>query len=349
MSTDRQQIESLLEEYALDLLDHDRSTAVEEALSAHPDLRQRVDELRLALTALGDHAAESPPDQLWPHVVERALTARAAGRDRDTPAPANGPESYAETCDALGSLLDRLGPDQWRAMTTYDIPVVELVDHLLAVEDLTGERLGLWEPRVDPAEGHVSLRSGVGYVQPEELSRKLKDRVRLIGSHGLSLDQSDLDRPVELHGLSFSVETLFVVRAFEIWSHTEDIARATSQPLPTLSGPTLHRMASTATRLLAAALDPPRSTGRTFRLTLTGTGGGSWVYEVGGAALPAVTQTDATLVADVVDFCRLFADRVEPARLTGQRLGDTELLEDLLVTATAFADFGEAADRRGDR
>ena len=130
MTMDRLTIEALLEEYALDLLDQDRTSAVEEGLGAYPDLRRRVDELRLAVAALADQADEPPPDRLWSSVIERALVERAAGRGQDTPGPASGPAAYIEAADALGSLLDRVGAEEWRSMTAYGIPVVELVENL---------------------------------------------------------------------------------------------------------------------------------------------------------------------------------------------------------------------------
>ncbi len=76
--------------------------------------------------------------------------------------------------------------------------------------------------------------------------------------------------------------------------------------------------------------------GRTARIVLTGPGGGAWTQQLDPAmALPGAV--DVSIVADAVDFCRLAAQRLDPAELAVVIEGDAALADDLLVGAAVFA------------
>ncbi|MDH3682406.1 MAG: hypothetical protein OEV40_20935 [Acidimicrobiia bacterium] len=86
----------------------------------------------------------------------------------------------------------------------------------------------------------------------------------------------------------------------------------------------------------------PTHRGKSLRVTLTGPGGGSWVLGLGRSPVDELAQADATLVADVINFCRLTADRVRPPQsLAALRLGDDELLGDLLTVTPTLAEYGD--------
>ena len=52
---------------------------------------------------------------------------------------------------------------------------------------------------------------------------------------------------------------------------------------------------------------------------------------------PDVTLPDVTLTADVVDWCLLVGERIDPDALVREVDGDTSLVDDLLASASAFA------------
>ena len=129
-----------------------------------------------------------------------------------------------------------------------------------------------------------------------------------------------------------------VVRAFELWTHENDIRRATALPGSVPDAATLRLMTDLAVRMLpvgvarVAAPVPPAD----VHLVLTGGGGGTWDVVLGdrtaGTAVPEVA-----IVADAVGFCRLVADRILPADLGAHLTGPAGLVSTVLSGAAALA------------
>jgi hypothetical protein len=72
-----------------------------------------------------------------------------------------------------------------------------------------------------------------------------------------------------------------------------------------------------------------------LRLVLTGPGGGTWDVVIGGDAAEPVA---IGIVTDVVDFCRLAANRLDPADLDMQvTTGDRGRAAGVLAAASALA------------
>jgi hypothetical protein len=71
-----------------------------------------------------------------------------------------------------------------------------------------------------------------------------------------------------------------------------------------------------------------------LRLVLTGPGGGTWDVVIGGEAPEPAT---IAIVTDVVDFCRLAANRLSPADLDMQVTGDPGRAAGVLAAAAALA------------
>lgn len=83
--------------------------------------------------------------------------------------------------------------------------------------------------------------------------------------------------------------------------------------------------------LLAVTGGPPM---QPIRVVLTGPGGGTFDLGRTGGGQGA---SENLLVADVVDYCRLAARRVDAVALAGHRDGDDELIDALLRAASAIA------------
>jgi hypothetical protein len=75
----------------------------------------------------------------------------------------------------------------------------------------------------------------------------------------------------------------------------------------------------------------------TVHVVLTGTGGGTWDVSIGD---PAASPSDAIavrIVADAGAFCRLAANRVDPADFEVDITGDRERAAHVLAAVTALA------------
>jgi hypothetical protein len=139
-----------------------------------------------------------------------------------------------------------------------------------------------------------------------------------------------------MHGITLPLGDFLVVRGFEMWTHEEDIRRATGRPLCPPDDATLSLMTRLATTLLPLAMARTAGTAPAeVRLVLTGRGGGTFTVQVGEASdLPA----DRTrLIMDTVQFCRVAANRLADADVAVDVTGNTELAAAALTGARSLA------------
>ncbi len=145
------------------------------------------------------------------------------------------------------------------------------------------------------------------------------------------------DATVRLHGMRLPLGALLVVRAFELWTHENDIRRAVGLPASVPDPATLRLMTDLAVRLLPVGVARVGGEGTPFdvHLVLTGPGGGTWDVVLGERG--AVDLPEVAIVADAVDFCRLVADRIGAGELGAHVTGATELASTVLSGAAALA------------
>src|SRR6202035_4239180 len=184
--------------------------------------------------------------------------------------------------------------------------------HLIGVEEDVHRALA-----GDPDVADVAH---VESTQPAALDQAARQPAQTRTAWRRAVDRTlDLVRPadararVAVHGLRLSVNALLVVRAFELWTHENDIRNAVGW-VPSVPDPsTLRLMTDLAARLLphaGAALPEPVD----VRLVLTGPGGGTWDVTMGGQAPAAASAASVASVAsvaivtDAVAFCRLAAN-----------------------------------------
>jgi hypothetical protein len=82
-----------------------------------------------------------------------------------------------------------------------------------------------------------------------------------------------------------------------------------------------------------ALIDRPQPN-RTARIVLTGPGGGTWQASLDRGV---AGETDVRIIADAVSFCRLVANRLQPAHVGAIVSGDESLAADVLAGAQALA------------
>jgi uncharacterized protein (TIGR03083 family) len=332
--------------HALDALDLAELDALDAELEVDPvDRPAEADALREAAALLGLGVPATVPASLRDRLIAGALDRRASGVAAVDARAMPRVETYRAAVDALERLLRSVAAAEADApVTAYGSwTVKDLVAHLVAVERYTGSLLGLWEHDGTPAlvADHIGMTEPVvGALRPVAWDDVVDEWGRLssvIAAHLDALDRDALAAVVTYHFVETRIAGLCVLRAFELWTHFEDVCRATGRPLPDPDARfmrTLSRQATSAIPFGLAALGRAAN-GRTARIVLTGPGGGTFVQPLGLGETAG--PEDVTVVADVVSFCRLAAQRLRPDEVGADIEGDAELGREVLAGAAVFA------------
>ncbi len=296
-------------------------------------------DFRQVVSALAELVAAEPP----PELRERVL---AAARERRTPGvplvepPLSPADAFLRTVEELHDLLVDLRADEWMTpnLAVYG-QTRDLIAHLAGVEESLLGILGhgiapepeLWADHSRATESFVaSLRS----ESPSRVADRWVHAARRLGALGANLPA---EMPVAVNDVLTSVRGMFVLRTFEVWTHHDDVCRATGRALSTLDAARLSLMSSELINVLpfALAVRGTARPGRTVRIVFTGDGGGVFdqTMDVGSS----VGVPDAVVTADVLYFCRLAANRAMPTELAANVEGDGELVGLVLAAAGAFA------------
>lgn len=295
--------------------------------------------LRELQYALAEGNSQAPPAGARQRAVAAALAARPPGRPVDQPPAITAVEAYRRTVANIGSVLEGLSAAQWCRPALRGLSVQGLVGHLTGVELQFLAQLG---PFADagasvPTPGdHIASTQSTALAQagrpPTDTYRDWAASTAATLHSLAEIDSGCLVRPIDFYGATLPLDKMLVVRAFEMWVHEEDIRGAAGFPLEAPEPARLALMTELAVALLPAGmLRAERARpGRTFRLVLTGPGGGTWSVPDQGAA-------EARLVVDAVAFCRVVANRLEPDDAHVIVSGDAALASDVLVGAAALA------------
>jgi uncharacterized protein (TIGR03083 family) len=334
----------LLGAWALEALDEPDRERMDESVARDPELLAEARVLKAAVTHLAERDTVAPPAGGLD-----ALMAAVGERPRQLIEPAPPMDVYASQVEALATLLGELGADDWRRPTApYSWDVHGLVAHLLVIERYTADRLGLADPGSPAAVGpdgadehHLRMGSATIAAElqdtPTATARRWHQTARLVVDTLRSGPAPEPATPVVFHGWEFTVEAVLIARAFELWTHGDDIRRATGRSLAQPSPRELRTMSGFSVGSLeqvAPLVAPDVDLGST-RVVLTGAGGGT--FDLGRRAAGPLAARDLTLVVDVVDYCRLAARRIEPAELEASREGDPRIAHALLAAARVFA------------
>ena len=281
-------------------------------------------------------AADREPPLMPPGLRERVLAASLRARDAGRPVPdapeISAAEAFSRAASAFYTALCFLSDDDWRTPALRDLDVLGLVGHLLGVEHDVHRALA-GDPAVADAD-HVESTQAAAVRQAVGAPAGTRAEWRHAADRTLDLVRSADGRAVvALHGLRLPVRTLLIVRAFELWTHENDIRRAVGWAASVPDPSTLRLMTD-----LAAGLLPQAGAGlgeaTDVRLVLTGPGGGTWDVTVGSGP-PAAASV--AIVTDAVGFCRLAANRVTPAELDVSVTGDPARAAAVLFAVTTLA------------
>lgn len=274
------------------------------------------------------------PAGLRERVLAASLQARAAGRPVPDVPGISAVEAFSRAADAFYAMLCFLGDDDWGRPVLRDLDVQGLVGHLIGVERDVHHCLAK-DPGVADAS-HVESTQAAALGQAARPPGRTRAEWRRAADRTLDLARSaDSEAEVAVHGMRLPVRALLVVRAFELWTHDNDIRQAVGWVASVPDASTLRLMTDLAAFLLPHAADRVGLGGPVdVHLVLTGPGGGTWDVAVGGGpAAPAAV----TIVTDAVGFCRLAANRVTPAELDVCVTGDSARAAELLAAASTLA------------
>ena len=294
-----------------------------------------------------DRADRLPPG-LRNRVLAAAREARVAGRpvpDAPEIAPA---EAFARAADAFAGLLASLDEPAWRVPVLRDLDVQGLVGHLVGVEvDLQRALAGdVAVADLDHVEGTQPTAERERNRDPRLTRAAFRDAVdRTLRAVSATADADG--RSVALYGLRLPRAALLVVRAFELWTHENDIRAALGLPPSVPDASTLRSMTELAATLLprAVARAAPEFDPLDLHLVLTGPGGGTWDVALGGDRYAGSSRAPGEgpvvpgllLVVDAVDFCRLAADRLSPDDVAIQVDGAVDAARAVLAGAATLA------------
>jgi hypothetical protein len=148
------------------------------------------------------------------------------------------------------------------------------------------------------------------------------------------VDGLDLDVSLRFHQWPFSLRSLLVARSFELWTHADDVRRATDRPLAPPSPADLVTMSATSVSSLPLAVHAVSSSvpDCRVRIVLTGDGGSTFDVELGRGGAER-----ASIVTDLVDWCRIASRRIAPGDLERTVDGDPGVVELVLQAAAIIA------------
>jgi uncharacterized protein (TIGR03083 family) len=327
MDVTTEQFDELIGAYALDACTDDEVAALDRYVRSHPEASAEVERLREAAAALGAVGAMQPPVALRDRVLQaanervRAVTAQEA--------------LQAET-DRFNAFLDTITAADLGVVTHNGLSVHDLVAHVEAIDrafvaEADEARYGfIGGPEVEEITAEV-LPQHAGESFAETVTRFRRTRADLVALG----DRLPRDRRLA----GYKRDDTLVIRAFETWTHHDDISRALNRDR-TLPAPAVMRaMAELSMQSLplAMAVKGTPHPERTARLILTGPGGGEWTIACGPGEPRPGAAPDVVIRTSVVEWCRRFADRLAPDEVPMEVDGDAELARELATAANAFA------------
>jgi uncharacterized protein (TIGR03083 family) len=275
------------------------------------------------------------PAGLRERVLAASWQARMAGHTVPVVAAIAPAEAFSRAAGAFWALLFALAERDWRLPVLRDLDVQGLVGHLIGVEEDLHRCLA-GDPDVADAD-HIESTQPAAVRQTGRPPDQTRADWRHAADRTLELVRTAADPRAEvaLHGIRLPLGAQLIARAFELWTHENDIRRAVGMPASVPDASTLRLMTELAAGLLPHAAARTGVPGPlTVRLVLTGPGGGTWDVAVGeGTADPVAVG----IVTDVVGFCRLVANRVTPADLDPHVTGDRSQAARVLAAASLLA------------
>jgi uncharacterized protein (TIGR03083 family) len=267
------------------------------------------------------------------------MRARTAGHPVPQVPAISPAEAFSRAAGALDGTLCALAAGDWRlpvprGLEPRGLDVQGLVGHLIGVErDMHRSLSG--DPAVAAAD-HVTSTQPAADGQAGQAPARTHAEWRRAADRTIGLATArDPGAEIALYGMRLPLGALLVVRAFELWTHENDIRRAAGLPASVPDPSALRLMTGLAAHLLPqAALKAGQAQRARVHLVLTGNGGGTWDVTVGA---PGPEPASVDIVTDAVGFCQLAANRITPAELDVHVTGDRAAAARILAAAPGLA------------
>jgi len=336
--------------YAIEAHDVENADGIAAHLAASPDAVRREQDLR---RAAGEFAA-AVVQEVTPAPELRSRVLAEARRRREPAAVIAGASPIdvhrVELARALLLLRDLTADDWTRLVDPPEFAgwtVHDVVVHLVANESLLAYQLGVPVPGIPETatdnEGRTAqARARHASRPPSHAVAELEAAAEATDAEVTVRGEARLDEPISWWGGRAASGVAVLVRAFETWTHADDIRRAIGAGMVDPPPASLLTMAHTACgfmpSLLAArgAFHP----GRLVRFRFTDLGSAAWDVDLGavGGVRPAGDDpVDAEIVTEAAAACRCISARVDPGELTYDVFGDEPLARDIVNALPALA------------
>ena len=335
--------------YALDAHDTDDAAAIAAHLDASPDAVRTEQDLR---SAAGEFAA-AVVDEVAPAPDLRSRVVAEARRRRAPAGVVAGASPIVvhrvEVARALLLLRD-LTVDDWTrpvdppelaGWTVHDVAV-----HLVANESLLARQLGVPVPGIPETATDNVGRTAAAHARhagrpPTDAVAELEAAAEAADAEVEARGEARLDEPIDWWGGPAPTGVALLVRAFETWTHADDIRRAVGADTVAPPPASLLTMANAACGFVPSMLAArgAHHPGRLVRFRFTDLGA-AWEVDLGvvGDIRPAGDgAVDAEIITEAVAVCRGVSARIDPAELAYDVVGDEQLARAVVDALPALA------------
>ena len=329
--------------YAIEAHDAGKADGIAAHLDASPDAFRREQDLRFAA---GEFAA-AVVHEVGPAPELRSRVLAEARRRREPAAVVAGSSPIdvhrVELARAILLLRDltvddwarSVDPPEFAGWTVHDVVV-----HLVANESLLASQLGvpvrgIPETATDNEGRTAQARARHAGRPPSHAVAELEAAAEATDAEVTVRGEARLNEPIDWWGGRAATGTAVLVRAFETWTHADDVRRAIGAGMVVPPPASLLTMAHTACGFVPAMLAARGAfhPGRLVRFRFTDLGSAAWDIDLGtvGGVRPAGDDAvDAEIVTEAAETCRSISARLDPRELTYEVVGDEQLARDVV-------------------
>jgi uncharacterized protein (TIGR03083 family) len=336
--------------YAIDAHDLEDAGAVAAHLHVSPDASRKEKDLR---SAAGEFAA-TVVNEVAPPATLRSRVLREAGLRRPSvPVVAGASPIDVHRVELARAVLlvrdlaaddwDRsVDPPEFAGWTVHDVAV-----HLAANQSLLAFELGvpvrsIPETATDNEGRTAQARARHADLPPAHAVAELEACAAAVDTEVVARGEDRLDALIEWWGVPTTTRIALLVRAFETWTHADDIRRAVGADVVEPPPASLLTMAHTACGFVPMALAARETSypGSLVRFRFDDLGDAAWDVDlaVAGSVRPAGdSAVDAEIVVAAAAFCRGMTGRVAVSDLAYDAHGDAQLVRDIVDALPALA------------
>src|SRR5262245_58452325 len=238
--------------YVLGATIADDEPAIEARILTDPAAARAEQRLRNVVTEVATAVpTTAPPSALRDRVLATALSRRPGSEI----IPASAPELHAIELERTIMLLRKLNDEDWgrlldppelRGWTIHDLAAHISSNESLLAANLGNPVAGVPETETTNEERTASTLARHRAMTPAETIAELEAAVAAVDAAVRDLDADELARDIDWWGLPTSIRTSLIIRAFETWTHADDIRHVVGLPQLSPPAPSLNTMGRNA-------------------------------------------------------------------------------------------------------